>query len=270
MSSAILYLAIIAIWAGVLIPRWLRRDSARSHPAHDVGNQPAGEADTTDDFGSAPVFADGPEGSAGYVTATIPDYVRATIPDAGAPSGDAGAVEADDDAGIPEADDPKAGSPAPASPAQSRQRVLAARRRLLWMMLALEAAADVLASSGLAAWWVIAPPTVMLAGYLLLLREAAHADAERDARERDAAQARQEARHAWEAGKAGAAQHPSASPVAPAVFAAAPVPEDYEALGSGRDFTPGGRYTSSGDVSTEEDDDTYDQYTEERLRAVGD
>ena len=29
MSSAILYVAIVAIWACVLIPRWLRRDSAR-------------------------------------------------------------------------------------------------------------------------------------------------------------------------------------------------------------------------------------------------
>ena len=28
MSSAILYVAIVAIWAGVLIPRWLRRDSS--------------------------------------------------------------------------------------------------------------------------------------------------------------------------------------------------------------------------------------------------
>ena len=33
MSSAILYLAIVAIWACVLIPRWLRRDSARGAPA---------------------------------------------------------------------------------------------------------------------------------------------------------------------------------------------------------------------------------------------
>lgn len=32
MSSAILYLAIVAIWACVLIPRWLRRDSARGAP----------------------------------------------------------------------------------------------------------------------------------------------------------------------------------------------------------------------------------------------
>src|SRR6266851_1241655 len=33
MSSAILYLAIVAIWACVLIPRWLRRDSARGSSA---------------------------------------------------------------------------------------------------------------------------------------------------------------------------------------------------------------------------------------------
>ena len=33
MSSAILYLAIVAIWACVLIPRWLRRDSARGGSA---------------------------------------------------------------------------------------------------------------------------------------------------------------------------------------------------------------------------------------------
>ncbi len=33
MSSAILYLAIVAIWACVLIPRWLRRDSARGASA---------------------------------------------------------------------------------------------------------------------------------------------------------------------------------------------------------------------------------------------
>ena len=35
MSSAILYVAIVAIWAGVLIPRWLRRDSAGSQQASE-------------------------------------------------------------------------------------------------------------------------------------------------------------------------------------------------------------------------------------------
>jgi hypothetical protein len=248
MSSAILYLAIIGIWAGVLIPRWLRRDSARGYPAQDVSGLPAGEADTTDDFMPAPVSADDLDGSVGALGATIPD-----------------AAEAYGEVGATAADVADTGARTPATPDQARRRVLAARRRLLWMMLALEAAADVLAASGLAAWWVIAPPTMMLAGYLLLLREAAQADAERDARERDAVQAREQARHAREAGRTQAAEHP---PALPAVFAAAPVPEDYQDLGSGRDFTPGGRYTASGDDFAS--GDAYDQYTEERLRAVGD
>jgi hypothetical protein len=251
MSSAILYLAIIAIWAGVLIPRWLRRDSARSHPEQDASKLPAAEPDATEYFEEGPVFADGPDDFAGDVRATIPDGPAAPAY-----------------AGAPEADDVDLGTHVPVSPDQARQRVLAARRRLLWLMLGLEAAADVLAASGLAAWWVIAPPTVMLAGYVVLLREAAHADAERDAREHDAARARDEARHAREADRARAAEHQPASPVAPAVFAAAPVPEDYEDLGAGRDFTPGGRYGAPGEASPE--DDAYDQYTEERLRAVGD
>ena len=41
MSSAILYLAIVAIWACVLIPRWLRRDSAAGVAAapHGTGSR---------------------------------------------------------------------------------------------------------------------------------------------------------------------------------------------------------------------------------------
>ena len=41
MSSAILYVAIVVIWAAVLIPRWLRRDSA----APASGSVPAMEAE---------------------------------------------------------------------------------------------------------------------------------------------------------------------------------------------------------------------------------
>jgi hypothetical protein len=250
MSSAILYLAIIAIWAGVLIPRWLRRDSARGHLEQDAGGLPTAEADTTGPFDTVPAFSGEPASSAGDI-----------LDETSAPG------DADPDA-------PEAGETAtsadtrdPVSAGESRRRVLAARRRLLWMLLALEAAADALAATGLGAWWVIAPPTVMLTGYLLVLRAAAQADAERDARERDAAQARERARHARPAGHARLAQPPSAPPATPAVFAAAPVPEDYEDLGPGRDFTPGGRYTAAADDS---DTEAYDQYAEERLRAVGD
>ena len=40
MSSAILYLAIIAIWACVLIPRWLKRDSSQAKAAKAAQDLP--------------------------------------------------------------------------------------------------------------------------------------------------------------------------------------------------------------------------------------
>jgi len=258
MSSAILYLAIIGIWAGVLIPRWLRRDLARGHGAHDASGLPADEADTIDDFTPVPAAVGGLGGSADE-PGGFADEPGSFADEPGSFADDPGGFDASE-----EYADGDTSADAPAVADQGRRRVFAARRRLLWMILALEAAADVLAASGLAAWWVIAPPTVMLAGYLLLLREAAQADAERDARERDAAQAREQARLAREAGRSREADRDEA-PAPPAVFAAAPVPEDYsEDLQPGRDFTPGGRYTASAE------DDAYDQYTQERLRAVGD
>ena len=234
MSSAILYLAIIAIWAGVLIPRWLRRDTSRATSAADAR---AEELVTTGDPASEPEATDGD------------DEARA----------------GDDDARD------RASIPAPASREEAHRRALAARRRLLWMLLGLEAAGAGLAVTGLAAWWVLAPPTVMLGGYLLLLREAAAADSERAAAEREAIQAREEARkraiaRAKRAAERAAAQPTARPAMAPAAYAAAPVAADYEDLGRARDFTPGLRYARPDEVADSADD----QYTESRLRAVGD
>ena len=61
------------------------------------------------------------------------------------------------------------------------------------MLITLTVAAAGLAYLRLAAWWIVIPPVALLGGYLLVLREAAHADAE--ARELLAGQAR----HAREA-----------------------------------------------------------------------
>jgi hypothetical protein len=234
MSSAILYLAIIAIWAGVLIPRWLRHDTSRTTSA---GDAIAGELAATGDPASDPAATD------------VADEAQA----------------GDDDARD------HGSAPAPAFREEARRRVLAARRRLLWMLLSLEAAGAGLAVTGLAAWWVLAPPTVMLAGYLLLLREAAAADSERAAAAREAMQAREEARartaRAKHAPERPGAQRTATAATAPATYAAAPVAADYEDLGRARDFTPGLRYAPSPDPA---DDGAYDQYTENRLRAVGD
>ena len=254
MSSAILYLAIIAIWLCVLIPRWLKRDSARG-AAIPTDITAGGETPVT-----APTDAD-----------------QADLADDGAPSAT--------DSGITAR--PPVAAPAPAPPLsaeEARRRILTGRRRLLGMLILLEIASIALAVVGLAALWVIVPPTIMLTGYLLLLREAAHADAERAQREAEAAaHTRERARAKAARARPRAAQRSTPAEGAPidgttlepetaaalaAKFAAAPVPADYE--DSGRDFAPGlaGKYTTSNADSEPAAEDYV--YEVPRLRAVGD
>jgi hypothetical protein len=240
MSSAILYLAIVAIWACVLIPRWLKRDSARGAAAPLPLAEPAADDGGAPDVESVTDTAD-------YEDTARPAPVRVTS-----------------SAGTPE----------------SRQRMLTARRRLLLMLLGLEAAAITLALSGLAAVWVVVPPTVMLGGYLLLLREAAAADREQAQYEAEAAvRAAERARprssqvaHATPAEGVSTEGVPAAAAALLAKFAAAPVPADYE--DAGRDFAPGlaGKYTTSTAEAAVADEDYEDEdsYEVPRLRAVGD
>ena len=254
MSSAILYLAIVAIWACVLIPRWLKRDWA--HGAVTSYSETA----APDGFaapGSGPAEADSNSGD------DVGDATTVVLP---VDSGDA----------------PRP-LPSPLSAAESRRRMLAARRRLLGMLILLEAAAIALAFLCLAAMWVIVPPTIMLTGYLLLLREAAQADAEHAQREAAAAARAQAMARSQRDRRTRTAQHPTpveGTPLAGTIaaaaaadlaakFAAAPVPADYE--DGGRDFAPGlaGKYTTS-NADTELTDEDHYGYEEPRLRAVGD
>ncbi len=257
MSSAILYLAIIAIWLCVLIPRWLKRDSARG-AVIAPGTAAPGETPAT-------TAADGDETDIA-------------------------------DNGTPQVTEPGVAAPPPTAPAapapplsaeEARRRILTGRRRLLGMLILLEIAAIALAVVGLAAMWVIIPPTIMLVGYLLLLREAAHADAERAQREAEAAaHARERERARTKAARARARKAQRSTPAEgtpidtaipeeattaaalAAKFAAAPVPADYE--DSGRDFAPGlaGKYTTSNADSEPAAEDYV--YEVPRLRAVGD
>jgi hypothetical protein len=254
MSSAILYLAIIAIWLCVLIPRWLKRDSARG----------------------AVIASDTVAGGETSVPTTAGDD-QADLADDGAPLSAGSGVMAP----------PPAAPAPPLSAEEARRRILTGRRRLLGMLILLEIAAIALAVVGLAALWVIIPPTVMLTGYLLLLREAAQADAERAQREAEAAahaRDRERARAKAARMRARAAQRTTPAEGTPidgtvleetaaaaalaAKFAAAPVPADYE--DSGRDFAPGlaGKYTTS-NADTEQAAEDY-VYEVPRLRAVGD
>jgi hypothetical protein len=142
MSSAILYIAIVAIWAFVLIPRWLRRP-------HLLGgeNDESVPLETDDDAAESASLADEP------------------------PADDEPAERG------PEYKDRQTISPVAHVPA-GRSRTLRARRRLLTMLLTLTAAAGICAYLKLTAWWACIPPAGMLGVYLLLLREAALADAE--------------------------------------------------------------------------------------------
>ena len=141
MSSAILYLAIVAIWAIVLVPRWLRPPQASG---------------TLESNLAEPVAASALEHLA---EAEEDPGVGESVPATGAQP---------DDGGRPRP--PAAGR---------RERVLQARRRMLVTLTAITAGAVAIAVAHLAASWVVIPPAVMLAGFVLLLRAAARIDTER-------------------------------------------------------------------------------------------
>jgi hypothetical protein len=98
---------------------------------------------------------------------------------------------------------------------------------------------------------VIVPPSVMLLGYLLLLREAAKADAER----------REMARYRMtrEAAERGSAPVAHATPVAPVGAAAIGVAAAHVA--------PAAKIVA---FLPPPEEQIYDQYTDAKLRAVGD
>jgi hypothetical protein len=166
LSSAILYVAIVAIWAGVLIPRWLRRDSSATAAARAAAAEAEAEASAL--ASASALVSDEESADLGVGEERAPRSApwrpvswrrHEEAPRDWRPGGDEDLEPVVSDPG--------------------HRRVVSARRRLLMMLLALTIASGVLAGTRTAAWWVIVPPSVMLLGYLLLLRAAAKADAER-------------------------------------------------------------------------------------------
>jgi hypothetical protein len=156
LSSAILYLAIVAIWAGVLVPRWLRpaqvvaraTDTRQRHEARVPGE--ARGADTSEPW---------------------PDSDSDTEP---IPT-----VRPEHDHLVERAG--RTGRAGRSRPSQ-RGMILQARRRMFVMITILTAGAVGMAATHMAAWWVIVPPGTMLGGFMLVLREAARTDAGRPRR----------------------------------------------------------------------------------------
>jgi hypothetical protein len=200
-SSVFLYVAIVAIWAFVLVPRWLRHHHAQPQADTDVTDEAQSTPGATEQYAEA-----GPEPTA--VQYPQPDRRVARIP-----------------------------SPAPLA----RSHMMQARRRLLTVLVVLTAAAGACGGIKVAPFWVCVPPATVLCVYVLLLREASRADAERA--QRYAAVQSQEARlrevarrRADEEALAEAAQ-PSAEII---------------------------------DISARVADQLYDQYADATVRAVGD
>lgn len=225
-SSALLILAIIAIWACVLVPRWIHKPHRVPHhstpefPARQYAAPAAPGAENSDwitsdsaeaNFSRAPTFADYGVSEEDEITLEHDAVVGHGV---GYEQDAVAGYDPDSDSGdglwwhrFAQRYMIRASLPGGyQGPAQSRPRILQARRRLLTMLVALMLMAIVFTLAHLSPPWVLVPTGGMLGMYLLLLREAAQADAElarRRAAEaaaaRAALEAREAARLAWEA-----------------------------------------------------------------------
>lgn len=276
-SSAILYLAIIAIWAVFLVPAWVRRPHTRSEDsapeaeppyAEDLApDEPAGypdgaasDADFAAEAASVQTEAYAEAGNEYYeIEYREEEYVAAgfsreyeTHPQYGDQVESAvGPGEAGQPAAAvasPGEDYPGDGYPGEHSrPSQSRQQMLHARRRMLAILAGMTAVTMAFTALGLVSWWICIPPAGLLVLYVMLLREIAIADAEL-ARKRSA----------WEHARAEAYERH---------LQAVAERESYEA--SLAQPQPEAEIIDiSGRVA--DADQPYDQYADAAVRAVGD
>jgi hypothetical protein len=235
LSSAILFLAIIAIWACALVPRWLRR----SHEANS-------EQEVQGDQAEAAFYAEAP-GHAEYAALAEPGTDTADM-DPSPISYEAQPAYSDSPAWSEAYPSNRySPPPRPTAPPGGRAHVLQARRRMLTMLVGLAVAAIGCVLTGLTRWWTAVPPVGMLLVYLLLLREAAHADAE--AATRAAAYARAQAARATRRHRAWEAQ---------------------EMPRVAREPEPAAEVIDISDRTPEAEDQLYDQYSDAEARAVGD
>jgi hypothetical protein len=277
-SSAILYFAIVAIWAGVLMPRWLRPSRSHRHrtdgdqPAETVTEfaQPAPEAMVAERELDPPSRAERREraerraGGRDEAAGGHPEADRREADRREAERREAERREADRreaerreaerreaerrEADRREAERRDAERPAAWSPeeaAERRANIRRARRRMLGTLILLTAGAVAIAVTHVAAWWVIVPPGALLGGFLLLLRETARSDADLTTR------------------------RPRADRESPAVPADTAVagPDRAEVVAEVVETEFSAKII---DISARVTDQVYDQYTDAAERAVGD
>jgi hypothetical protein len=235
LSSAILYLAIVAIWAVVLIPRWLRAPhTAPRQRASNHAEPPASREELA--WAGDDVSDEDPGGWQSADQEAVP----------------AGGDHRSEPSHHAEPDQDRRAVAVHPSAAEQRARILQARRRTLVTLLVLSAGAVGITVTHIAASWVIVPPAVMLAGFVLLLREAARIDARRALASR-----RRSGPGAHTAGaETGSVRADAADwDVRPERLDAAAAPEPTAEII---------------DISDRVGDQLYDQYTDAAARAVGD
>ncbi|WP_061298701.1 divisome protein SepX/GlpR [Herbidospora cretacea] len=132
MSSVLLYLAIVAMWLGVLVPMWLRRDRYVLMD-EDKDNT---EGDTL-----------------------IESLDQAVAPPA----------TTEEEASVSE---PAAASDPQFATNRRRARIRVRRRRTLLWCVAMVVVSALAASLGVVPWWGVAPAALLLGLYVLLLRVA--------------------------------------------------------------------------------------------------
>ncbi len=259
MSSAILYLAIVAIWAGVLMPRWLQTP----HDSPTIAENHFESVDPNE----AVIWAEQDEDDSGGDSG---DYRVAADPDAerGGRRRRSARAEPGRKRALPVAAEPPEQAGAWSVAADRRARVLQARRRMFTALIVLTAGAVGIAVAHMAAPWVVIPPAVMLVIFMLLLHEAARSDAERAwpgtaqtseglgqaAPQAEAGVIAAQSEHVVPAAGPDGGAHDAGIPAAPpepGVSAPDPAAEVI-------------------DISGRLGDQLYDQYTDAAARAVGD
>ena len=274
MSSAILYLAIIAIWACVLVPRWIHKPH-RVPEADELPGLKYVRASARPGSGASSASGDAPPAAWAAASAAMSSAATASANSAGAHAGKTAGANAGKAAEAPRYETGGNGTGQPVAieegvawhrvsrsyhsehqmsqrpqPQESpgRTHVVQARRRLLTTLVTLTVVALAGTAVNLAPWWILVPPVGMLGVYVLLLREAAQADAE---------QARWLAReHAAreQAAQEQAAQAEAARPHARRAREASQPQPTAEII----------------DISARVTDQLYDQYADAAVRAVGD
>lgn len=255
MSDSILYLAIVAIWAGFLIPAWIRRP--HSTKAEQPFEAYEFETEIDPETGRKTVVGAGHRADAGdperhFETEPKPAYhafAAAPTPDlAPSPTGAVPDEVTETNSEYRDVVHPHnyaEADPSSGQTSQSREQMLRARRRMLTILVGLTFATTLFAFTGMVQWWICVPPVAMLALYVLLLREIAMADAEL-ADKRRAWESRQAQAQAQAQAAAWRQEQERSEPEAPEQTA--------EII----------------DISSRVGDQLYDQYADAAVRAVGD